>query len=450
MSFRSSFSTNKKKPKVLFYIKNLNGGGAERCVVEVLQSVDHTKFEYKLLLRDIGGDYIGDIRPNLLLDECFTIRPKNSAPSIFDSLSKGWIFKRFSFFQKIFCLIYLHASKYIFKFWVYRAISKLQFSKDISFARSTLYDLIGSHQLLRVRNAILNYNPDIIVSNLLESGSAIVFLAQLSLNRKNRKFSWVAVEQNNTLDRLRQYYPQTEYYSFWHHVTQAVYQEVDQIIAVSNGIKVGLIENFSVCTDKINVIHNPVNLERFKSAHPLSLAQPYILAAGRLHPQKGFDILIEAYAAISHCVNANLIILGKGGEREKLENQIYRLGLTDRVFLPGFKDNLESYMKSANCFVISSRYEGYPLVLIEAMTASCPVISFDCNYGPSEIIDHLKTGLLVSPGNVKELAKAIKQVLTNETLAENLSLAASTKSEEFKSSYIACEYERLFFRLTES
>jgi glycosyltransferase involved in cell wall biosynthesis len=136
-----------------------------------------------------------------------------------------------------------------------------------------------------------------------------------------------------------------------------------------------------------------------------------LVAVGRLHEQKDFQTLLRAFALVRARRSARLIILGEGPERPALEAGVAKLGLTEDVDLPGFVPNPYAFMAGASQFVLSSRYEGLPTVLIEAMACGCPVVSTDCPSGPGEILDNGKYGRLVPVGDAAALAEAMEATL---------------------------------------
>lgn len=199
-----------------------------------------------------------------------------------------------------------------------------------------------------------------------------------------------------------------------------------EVVAVSQGVADALAVAGSALHRKLRAIPNPVDLqliERHASESPPEdpvFKQPYILAVGRLAHQKGYDRLIEAYAAgaTSHAVN--LVIAGDGTERPRLEALAERLAVRGRVFLPGAFQNPFALMARAEAYVLSSRWEGWPNAMVEALACGCPVIAFDCPFGPREILQHDVTGLLVPDGDTSALAAAIHQLLGDEALQRRL------------------------------
>jgi glycosyltransferase involved in cell wall biosynthesis len=145
---------------------------------------------------------------------------------------------------------------------------------------------------------------------------------------------------------------------------------------------------------------------------PAPLAAPTILAAGRLTHQKGFDLLIDAFAQIAgDCPRWTLRIYGNGPKRGELEQEVARRGLEGRVVLPGRSRRLAGEMARASMFVLSSRFEGFPMVMIEAMSKGLPIVSFDCPTGPREAVRHGANGLLAPNGDVGRLAVAMLELI---------------------------------------
>lgn len=189
------------------------------------------------------------------------------------------------------------------------------------------------------------------------------------------------------------------------------------------------------------VIPNPVDLpengERQRAGNTLA-------AVGRLVPQKGFDLLLRAFARVSHeFPNWNLVIWGEGPERAALEAERTRLGLDQRVDMPGVTARPGIWVDTADVFVLSSRFEGWGIVLLEAMAAGLPVISFDCQFGPREMIENGEDGILVEPENVDALAEALRRVLGDEKLRTRLGKAAGSSAGKFTPQRIVDEWDKV-------
>ena len=181
---------------------------------------------------------------------------------------------------------------------------------------------------------------------------------------------------------------------------------------------------------------------------PAALDSKIIVAAGRLTRQKGFDLLIESFAEVAaEHPDWRLRIYGDGKEREKLRRLIHRLHLDDHVFLMGGTTRLEQELAKGAMFVLSSRYEGFGMVLIEAMAHGLPVVSFDCSHGPAEIVTHGRDGLLVPPGDVPALATAMKTLIRDSRLRHDLGRAGRVSVPRYDMNRIHLLWERLFTEL---
>lgn len=183
----------------------------------------------------------------------------------------------------------------------------------------------------------------------------------------------------------------------------------------------------AVRQEGIRVIPNPVRLVPRYSARPERLARrPTLIGVGRLSHEKGFDLLLSAFAQSDlHCSGWQLVILGDGPQRALLELIAARLGISDSVVLPGAVKNPEAWLQHSEIFVLSSRYEGFPNALLDAIACEIPVIAFSCPSGPAEIIAHERTGLLVPPTDVAGLAEAIVRLAGDECLRQRIVSAAT-------------------------
>ncbi|AFY96795.1 glycosyltransferase [Chamaesiphon minutus] len=211
-----------------------------------------------------------------------------------------------------------------------------------------------------------------------------------------------------------------------------LYPWADAIIAVSQGVARDLAEIASLPLASIETIYNPViSSQMFEQArepveHPWfsSAEVPVILGVGKLEQQKDFPNLIRAFAKVRQVRPTRLVILGWGPDRPELEALIQAMGLQDDVDLPGHVQNPYAYMARSAVFVLSSAWEGLGVVLIEAMALGIPVVSTDCESGPSEILADGKYGYLTPVGDSDALADAILQVLSGRVKSiDSISLA---------------------------
>jgi len=205
-----------------------------------------------------------------------------------------------------------------------------------------------------------------------------------------------------------------------------LFKGVDRIIAQTDKSQKWLSQNFP--DNVVTVIPNPMVYPlplHGRSISPNSVISPkkkVILASGRLQKYKQFDVLIRAFLQIKDKHSDwDLIILGDGEERDKLEQILANFKISDRVYLPGSVGNMAEWYQAADLFVLSSILEGFPNVLLEAMAYGLPCISFDCDTGPRDMIQDGINGILVSP-NEKELglSKAIDKFISNEDFRSSI------------------------------
>ena len=170
-----------------------------------------------------------------------------------------------------------------------------------------------------------------------------------------------------------------------------------------------------------------------------------LLGVGRLVAQKGFDWLLDAFAPLaSKHPDWDLVILGEGPLRSMIEDTVKTMGLGDRVFLPGSVNNVGAWYERADLYVMSSRFEGFGNTLAEALAYGLPVISFDCDTGPRDIVRHEKDGLLVAPGDVNGLALALDRLMGDAGLRARLSGNATEARDRFSIRRVTGMWEDLF------
>jgi glycosyltransferase involved in cell wall biosynthesis len=202
-----------------------------------------------------------------------------------------------------------------------------------------------------------------------------------------------------------------------------LYPRADAIIAVSAGVADDLSASTGLERRRIKVINNPVvtdellTLAREDFHHPWLEpgAPPVILAAGRLAPAKDYPTLLRAFAKVRSALPCRLMVLGDGGLLDQLTQLAMDLGIKHDVEFSGFLINPYAAMSRAALFVLSSRWEGSPNALVEAMACGVPVVATDCPSGPREILSGGKYGPLVPVGDVDALATAMTSVLANPT-----------------------------------
>jgi glycosyltransferase involved in cell wall biosynthesis len=179
------------------------------------------------------------------------------------------------------------------------------------------------------------------------------------------------------------------------------------------------------------------------------LSSTMLLAAGRLTWQKGFERLVSAFADAARAEPGWIArIYGQGPRHDKVQATIDACGVSDRIELAGAVADLGKEMERASLFVMSSRYEGFPIVLIEAMSKGLPVIAFDCPTGPSDIIENGRTGILVPEGDVAALGAAILELIRDEPRRRRLGAAAAEHVHRWDVATIGARWDRLLAELT--
>jgi glycosyltransferase involved in cell wall biosynthesis len=254
--------------------------------------------------------------------------------------------------------------------------------------------------------------PDVVISALSHMNLAAILACRLVRPRVP-----VVVTQHNHLSTSSAH-AEMRRDRVMPRLIRLAYPFADGIVAVSGGVADDLAATTGLARDVIEVVYNPVAFERIMSAgavtpdHPWLSPKttPVVVAMGRLVEQKDFATLIRAMARLPEPVR--LIILGEGPRRRSLEDLAAQLGVAERVALPGFVDNPYPYLAQADVFASSSRWEGLPTVLIEALAFDTPIVATDCESGPREILDHGEWGRLVPVGDPVRLADAISESLS--------------------------------------
>lgn len=285
-----------------------------------------------------------------------------------------------------------------------------------------LIDLKSSRVLFSVR-ALTRYiqqeKPDALLSAIDYTNIAAIWARRLA-----KKPGRLMVVEQNTLSKRISQLPSI-YGRILPRMVRLFYPWADCIVTVSQGVADDLAVSTGLSRQLIQVIHNPVITPdlQVKSQQPLDHPwfrpgqPPVLVAVGRLHPQKKYPDLLQAFAKVRAQRSVRLVILGEGEERGMLEALIDRSGLWDDVNLPGFVDNPYPYMVHASAYVLSSGWEGLPTVLIEALYCGTPVVSTDCPSGPREILKDGLYGRLVRVGDVEGLAQGILDALDGKTPA---------------------------------
>jgi glycosyltransferase involved in cell wall biosynthesis len=373
--------------KVLFVMSDLGGGGAERVVLTVARYLDRRRFEPSLFLLKNEGVYWDEVSPDM--------------PVQYGASGSGRL--------------------------RYRA--------------------------LRVFNKLLaeTGKNDVVIGTLELLPSYIAYLS--GALRRKPVIAWVHADLNRHL----QIYGAA---SIHRRVIRALYPRFRRIVFPSHSARDLFLELAPSTAGKTQVIYNPLDFKMVVSKASENLpdwaekifAKPVVVAVGRLIVAiKAFDLLIRAHAELlSRGVDHNLLILGEGSDRQLLERLAEDLGVSKSVSLPGFQQNPYQFIKSACALVVSSRFEAFGMVVLEAMVLGVPVICLTSASGAVEILDSGAYGICVPGEDPSALASAINAVLADPILCGRYSRLGSERVEFFQPEQIVREWEELLWSAAQS
>lgn len=227
----------------------------------------------------------------------------------------------------------------------------------------------------------------------------------------------------------------------------ALFPTADRVVGVSRGVADSLVARMDLDPDRVDVLHNPVEVEsiRERAARPAEHEWAgdddvdLVLFVGRIERQKDLETWLRAFARVRDTnPNARGIVAGKGSQREALRSLAVELGIDDAVSIPGYVENPYRLMHEASAFLLTSRYEGLPTVIIEALACGCPVVATDCPSGPREILVDGEYGRLAAVGDVDGIADAVRATLAEPLPADVL----RGRADDFAPGPILDEYER--------
>ena len=362
-----------KKIRVLFAIGSLGGGGAERVLLDQLSRLNREKFTPLLYLVSHTGSLLSELPEDVPV---FAFHSRHSAPR-----------------------------------WNWPGRIHRQLVTDMAAViREQQVDLVFDHTFHMT----------------LIAGPA-------TAATKTRRISLVVCDPENDLTSS-----ESRFLFFKRRLLKHAYQTADVVVAVSEGVREATIASYDCDPASVQTMYNPINMERIDDYYhqgDLNLDSKYfhIVSCGRLHSQKGFSCLIEAAQKLIYGKSLTQLrfhILGEGPGREELEREIQQKRLNEYVFLVGFQSNPFQYYREAQLFCLSSLYEGFGLVLAEAMACRIPVLSTDCPSGPAEILANGQFGRLVPPGNADALADQIDDAVSHYESWRSIVPSARERVEE--------------------
>lgn len=289
-----------------------------------------------------------------------------------------------------------------------------------------IFDAIKNNisTVIKLTKTIKVVHSDIVIS-FMTTSNILSILACKMLNKP------IIISERTNYDFLSS--------KIWKRIRKIVYPFCNHLVVQSDYdlMKYSFVKN-------VSIIENPLFINNFREQIQ---RKNYFLAVGRLDKIKGFDMLIDAYSKLDTLWE--LKIVGEGNERKVLEEQIERLQLNHKVKLLGRKRDIEKYYYEAGVFILSSRMEGYPNALVEAMACGCPCISFDCKTGPSSIIKNNVNGILIENENIVELSNVMNELSLNEENRQKLSIKALEIRENLNIEKISEKWETIINKIKE-
>jgi glycosyltransferase involved in cell wall biosynthesis len=282
-------------------------------------------------------------------------------------------------------------------------------------------------RVLRLRRLLREGDYDHVIG-FMESANIPLALASLAAGRR----AAVTLSVRGNPDRMQ-----------WFHKAAVfcLYGLAARVVAVSRGVAQRVDALAPGVSARLVVIHSPVDAGDPDEASPGMVPPPArrFFAAGRLVPGKAFDRMIRVFAS-ADCPGSVLRIAGEGPERGRLEGLIRERGLADRVTLLGALENPLEEMRRATAFLMTSAHEGFPVVLIEAMACGCPVVAFDCDFGPREAFRDGIEGFLVPPGDDARFARRLEALFGNSDLRDAMARAALRRAGDFDPGRLAARW----------
>jgi glycosyltransferase involved in cell wall biosynthesis len=384
-------------PRVLLLLPSLQGGGAERVAVNLLNRCDPNQIKLRLGLLQRTGPYLADVDPSKV-----DVSP----------LAETWL--RFEGNHKS----YLRPHRL--------AIGGL---------------LAPANAALMIRD----FRPDLVVS-FIKGMNLITYVARAALGRRRPR--WIVREGNNTQAVIEDEISATFGRRISSGLVRQCYRAADCVLATSQGLARGLERGLGLDRSRLKVIPNPIDVTNIRRAAEAPMVRPpsapFIVSAGRLEHQKGYDLLIRAFASSPACAGHELVILGQGEEQKALQALARELGVGERVRFPGFVANPWAYFARARLFVLPSRWEGFANVVAEALACGAPTLVTDCDYGPSEIVEHGLSGWVARRGSAEALRQSIDKILGDQALAEGLAGAGLQRAWSYNIDQVVADYTDLF------
>ena len=386
-----------KRPRVLLLLHSLHGGGAERVATHLLSRCDPQRLNVRMALLRRSGPYLAQADP--------------------DRIDVSPIGQRWLEFEG-------HNSSFY------------QPHKLLAAAALAPVNVIGMVRAFR---------PDVVMSFL--KGMSVLAYGSRPLWGPSRP-RWIAREGNNTHAVIDDELSGRMSRAFVKGLVGRCYRSADSVLASSHTMARGLEADLGVDPARLSVIHNPIDVNRIRAMANEPLAsppeRPFVITAGRLEPQKAQELLLKAFAASRACRDLDLVILGKGSQEAALRQLAGELGIGSRLKMPGFVANPWAWFSKARLFALPSRWEGFASVVAEALASGAPTVVTDCNFGPSEVVEHGSSGWVVPTGDAEALRAAMDMVLGDADLAAAFSRQGQRRARAFDIVDMVEAYSALF------
>lgn len=405
---------------ILILVNSLTSGGAERVTVNLSSYLVEKGHKVTVVTGDSGKDF-------------YTLDSRIERIDL-GHLEETVYLNRTTAYLKQFTILHIIVK-------IIRGFMRLPLINRLSQLR-----ILGrTNRFPLIRKVIKQQQPDIVLG-MITSNSVRAIIASLGLSAKV-----IATERN--FPGRKKASPR------WARLRKMCYRFADGHVVQTHKIACWVKKHTRA--SNITIIPNsvafpiPSFLPVLAPQKVISKEYKVILAVGKLHEQKGFDLLISAFHRINQYVPGwKLVILGKdmnmGGEQQNLQRQIDELDLNDKVKLPGRAGNISDWYHRSDIFVLSSRYEGFPNVLLEAMANGCSCISYDCDTGPSEIIINEENGILIPSEDIASLADAMERLAKDEKLRARIAANAIRVREDFSEHKIMGMWTQFFEEVLES
>lgn len=315
-------------------------------------------------------------------------------------------------------------------------INRIGLNLDNNSANPLQAIIANTKRIISIRKVLKKIKPDFVIG-MMPVSAVLTIIASMGL--KNRI---IACERN--------YPPMSELNRFWAKLRRITYPKAAVVTAQTSEIAKWIKDNIKARV--VEVIPNPIvyplpkNNPIIKPESIVAKEDLILLAVGELKKQKGFDLLISAFCALHEQFSEwKLVIIGDGKMKPTLENLINERKLQNKILLPGRAGNIADWYNRADIYVMSSRFEGFPNTLAEAMAHGCPVISYNCPTGPRDLIDNYHNGILTNDlDSINSLTNDIKTLMSNRITREMFSKNAIEVRHNFSLDIILQKWDMIF------